>query len=302
MFEWDDIRYFLAVARSGSTLAAAGVTGSSQSTVTRRLAALETALDLKLFERLQSGSRLTDQGRALLALAEEADTAMAALGEAAAAARRQLSGVIRFTMAPEGADPIITEPITQFMRRHPGVKIELLLTDEFLDVAAGQADVALRAGPRPTDPELVVRKIVDMVWSGYASPRYLEQHGMPAGYDDLAAHEVIGGEGQLAETPALRWLAGKVERFSLQASSLRGLIGFARAGAGIAMIPDRHGSDQPDLVRCLPLVPEVPTSVWVVTRQDVRRTPHVRAFIDFLTGHMTALARAWPVPGALLSP
>jgi DNA-binding transcriptional LysR family regulator len=302
VFEWDDIRYFLAVARSGSTLAAAATTGSSQSTVTRRLAALESALSLKLFERLQSGSRLTDQGRGLLPLAERAEAAFLSLGEAAAVARRQLNGVIRFTLSPEGADPVMAEPLTAFMTANPGVKIELLLTDAFLDIAAGEADVALRSGPRPSEPDLVVRKVADILWGGFCSPGYLDRHGRPAGYHDLAGHQVIGAEGQLAATEAMQWLAGQVPRFVVHASSLRGLIGFARAGAGIAVMPALHGVADPGLVQCLPTLPDKSTPAWLVTRQDIRRTPHVRAFLDFLTAHLGQLARGFQAGGLMRTP
>lgn len=290
MFEWGDIRYFLAVARSGSTLAAAGLTGSSQSTVTRRLALLEQALDLKLFERLQSGSRLTDQGETLLAQAEAAEQAMQALADAAAVARRRLSGIVRLTTSAEAAEPLVAGPLTAFMKQHPGVKVEVLLSEQFLDIAAGQADVALRAGSRPTDPALVVRKIMDIPWGGFCSPAYFETHGAPTSYDELRNYPVIGPEGPLAEAGPLKALARHVTEFAFRSSSINGMLGYARGGLGIALMPLGLGENQ-GLVHCLPNPDTEEHALWLITREDIRQTPHVRAFIDFLVGHLVVLAR-----------
>lgn len=290
MFEWGDIRYFLAVARSGSTLAAAGVTGSSQSTVTRRLAALEEALELKLFERLQSGSRLTAQGEALLAEAEAAEAAMTALSDAAAVARRRLSGVVRLTTPPDVAEPFVVAPLSAFMKAHPGVKVEVLLTEQYLDIAAGQADVALRAGSRPTDPALVVRKIMDIVWGGFCSPAYLEARGAPTSYDALRDHPVIGPEGPLSEAGPLKALARHVPEFAFRSSTINGMLGYARSGLGIAVIPVALSGDQ-GLIHCLPGPDTEEHGLWLLTRPDIRQTPHVRAFIDFLVSHLVVVAR-----------
>jgi DNA-binding transcriptional LysR family regulator len=289
MVEWGDLRYLLAAARCGSTLAAAQDMGVSQATVSRRISALEAALQLKLFERLQSGSRLTAQGEVLLRTAEDVESAMRAFTERAQAERRELSGVIRFTMAPEGAEPVVAGPIASFMQRHPGLQIEMLLTERFLDVAAGEADVAVRAGPRPTDPNLIVRKVAEDQWAGYCTPAYLRAYGPVAGPADLARHKVIGVEGPLVHLPAMAWLAEHVTDFVCRVATLRALLGFAQSGAGIVLLPTAYARQGGGLVQCLEALPGISTKVWVVTRDDIRRTPHVRAFIDFISGHIGAL-------------
>lgn len=289
MFEWGDIRFLLAVARAGSTLAAAEIVGSSQSTVVRRIDALEAALGLKLFERRAQGYNLTSQGETLVELAKTAEAAMLAFGEAAEMAKRQLSGIIRFTLPPEGADPVLVGPIARFMERHPGVKVETIFTDSFLDVGAGEADVALRAGPRPTDPNLVVRKIGDVVWQGCCSLDYLKAFGAPKGWDDLAGHRIIGAEGQLAMAQPLRVLEELCDSFFLRAPTVRALTGLAMSGIGIAMLPRQAIMTMDQLVPCLPPVPGASSELWIITREDVRHTPHTRAFIDFFAAHMTAL-------------
>lgn len=295
MIEWGDLRYLLAVGRTGSTLAAARLTGASQSTVARRLTALELALELKLFERMQDGSRLTAQGEALMEKALAVEAALQDFEETAQTARRRLSGLIRFTMAPEGADPVVAAPVTAFMRQHPDVRIEMLATEDFLDIAAGEADIALRTGPPPTDPNLVVRKIQEVAWACYASPAYIAEHGAPKTAADLDGHLIIGPEGRMGQLPPMRWLTGQGGRYACHASSMSGMMGLARAGAGVAVLPEMYASNQPDLVRCLP-ADVAPTDVWLVTRDDVRRTPHVRALIDFIYGHAALQPGGVPVP------
>lgn len=288
MIEWGDLRYLLAVGRTGSTLAASRLTGASQSTVARRLTVLETAVELKLFERLQDGSRLTPQGEALMEKALAVEAAFQDFEEAAQLARRRLSGVIRITTTPEGADPVFTAPIALFMRQHPEVRIEILATEDFLDVAAGDADIALRSGPRPEDPNLVVRKIQDIPWACYASPAYIAEHGAPATPADLAGHLIVGPEGRLAQLPAMQWLAERAGRYACHASSMNAMMGLAKVGAGVAVLTELYADTQADLVRCL-AVEVPPTEVWLVTRQDIRKAPHVRALIDFIYGHAALL-------------
>lgn len=291
MFEWGDIRFLLAVARTGSSLAASAETGTSQSTVTRRIDALEAALGLKLFERRSQGYFLTDQGTDLLPLATAAEQAMSRILEASDVAKRRLRGRIRFAVPPNGGDPAIMGPVMDFMRQHPGVVVELVPTGEFADVAAGSADIAFRAGPRPDNPDLIVRKVGVVVWQPCCSLEYAAQNGMPSSLKHLGDHKVIGAEGQLAgATPFQRFheLAGP---FELSGVSIEALLGYVRVGAGISILPEVTIAANPDIVACLPPLEEAPSETWIITRDDLRKTPHVRAFLDHIVTHLTTLLR-----------
>ncbi len=290
MFEWSDLRFFLAVARTGSTVAAAQSCGVSQSTVARRMAALESALSLKLFERLQTGSVLTSDGRSLLCAAEDAEASIVAVENKARSVRRELTGVVRFTTPPEGADPVIGLALAAFMERHPAVRIELLTTERFLDIAKGEADVALRAGPMPTAPELVVRKVAEVIWAGYCTSELSAQVGSVAAQGGWATSRVIGADGQLSGAPVFRWLDERASTIVARVSTISGMLGLAKAGAGIAFLPVRIGDSEPRLVRCHPPILEAGSPIWIVTREDARRTAHVRAFIDFLSAQIAAAA------------
>ncbi len=142
MFDWDDIKVFLAVARAGSTLGAARELRASQPTVGRRVAALEQAAGVKLFERLRTGYSLTPAGREILPLAEQAEQTMAAIRESIESRSRRLAGSIRVTAAEPVANLFLGPAVAEFQRSHSSVEIQLLISDRFLDLAKEEADVA----------------------------------------------------------------------------------------------------------------------------------------------------------------
>lgn len=288
MFEWSDLRYFVAVAKSGSTSGAAQVTRVSQTTVARRISALEDALGLKLIERTQTGSRLTEAGEQLRSAAEHVEAAARAFDEAVETARRRLAGVIRFTMPPEAVEELMSNPVRRFMEDHPGVKVEIHATQAYLDIANGEADLALRAGRAPDNPDLIVRRLSTIEWACFCSPAYAERSPPLKHTADLNDHPVIGADGQLAQSAPMQWLAAQTA-FAYTGSSIATMASFAKAGLGVVMLPLTYGDPEEGLVRCFGPLPEMGDSLWIVTRDEVRRQPAVRAFIDFLIAHLSAL-------------
>ena len=176
MFDWNDLRYFLAVAREGSTVAAAKALRVNQSTVQRRLAALEEAIGSRLVERTPTGYRLTETGLALRPHAEAVEGAVEAFQRQIASVDTELTGTIRVT-CPEGIAYLVLTPLLEkFHTRYPGLRVDVILTDRILDLAKGEADVAMRVAPLE-DSTLVGRKISDLTWGFYASRAYAERHG-----------------------------------------------------------------------------------------------------------------------------
>lgn len=175
MFNWDDLRYLLAVADHGSTLAAARALGINQSTVQRRLSGLEAALGLRLVERLPSGYRLTAAGAAgaaVLLAARVAATAIAGFAQQAAEAAH--AGILRLT-CPEPIAIRLARAgfVDRFHARHPAIRIQFVLADRYIDLSKGEADVAFRSGD--SDGELIGRKVADSIWAIYASRDYVER-------------------------------------------------------------------------------------------------------------------------------
>ena len=284
MLDWDDLRYFLAVARHGSTVAAAKALGQNQSTVQRRLAALERSIGKPLVTRQPSGYRLTELGRELVPSAERVEQAVVAFDEQLAAATREATGVLRVA-CPEPIVYRITQSklLERFQARHPRLRVEFVMSDKYIDLAKGEADVALRSGDTD-DGELVGRKIADSLWAVYASQAYLEQHGAPNQVEDLGRHRLVGLDETMAKHRAATWLARVAPEASIVArnNSVLGLVYAVKSGIGIAPLPTALGDNEADLVRVLGPIPEL-ARIWrILAHPSARHTPRVSAFFDFM--------------------
>jgi DNA-binding transcriptional LysR family regulator len=291
MFDWNDLRYFVAVARHGSTLAAARALRMNPSTVQRRLAELERRLGASLVVRQPSGYQLTEAGRQMLPYAERVEQAVQAFEQRLGAATRDVAGVLRVA-CPEPIVFRLTQSrlLDRFQARHPALRIEFVMSDKYVDLGKGEADVALRSGDTD-DGDLVGRKIADSLWAVYASSRYIEAHGQPGTIEQLAEHALIGFDGTMAGHRAAKWLASVAPgaRIVAQNNSVLGLVYAVKSGIGIAPLPTALGDAEKDLVRVLGPVPEL-ARIWrILAHPDVRQSPRVSAFFDFIGDEIDAL-------------
>jgi len=291
MFDWNDLRHFLAVARCGSTTAAARELKVDQSTVQRRLGELERRLGQPLAERHPTGYRLTAFGEQLLPHAQRIEQGVVALEQAVRSSARELTGVVRVT-CPE---PIVyrlskSQVLERFRARHPRLHVEFLMSDRYLDLGKGEADVALRSGDT-VDNQLVGRKIGDSLWAVYGSHAYVERHGKPSGVEGLPLHALVGFDDSLATHRAAVWLrqVAPDTRLSASADSMLGLVSSAKAGMGLAPLPTALGDAEPELVRVLGPIPELARAWRILTTKRLRRTPRVAAFFEFMAGEVDAL-------------
>lgn len=283
-FNWDDLKYLLGVARHGSTLAAGRALGVDQSTVQRRLVELERRLGQRLVQRLPGGYHLTELGQAMLPHAERIEQAVLAFEQQLAGAVAEVTGVIRVT-CPEPIVYRITQSsfLDRFRARHPALEVHFVMSDKYVDLMKGDADVALRSGDTD-DGELVGRKIGDSIWAVYASRTYVDRHGRPERIEDLAKHALVGFDETMAKHRIAAWLRKVAPDASLVArsNSVLGLVYSAKAGVGVAPLPIALGDAEPDLVRVIEPVAEL-TRIWrVLTTPELRRTPRVSAFFDFI--------------------
>ncbi len=290
-FDWDDLKHLLAVAHHGSTLAAGRALGMDQSTVQRRLAELERRFGQALVQRQPSGYRLTAFGLALLPHAQRVEEAVAAFKLQLATAAADVSGVIRVT-CPEPIVYRITQStlLQRFSERHPALQVHFVMSDKYVDLAKGEADVALRSGDTD-DGELVGRKIGDSVWAVYASTNYIERHGRPQRVEDLASHALVGFDDTMAKHRIAAWLRKVAPGVELAArsSSVLGLVYSAKAGVGVAPLPIALGDAEPDLVRVIEPVAEL-SRIWrMLTTAELRHTPRVAAFFDFIVDEIDTL-------------
>ena len=290
MFDWNDLKYFLAVARHGSTIAAGKALGLSQSTVQRRLSELERRIGRKLVARQPAGYRLTEFGEALRPYAERVETSVADLELRIGDTSRDLTGVIRVT-CPEPIVYRMTKStfIQNFHARYPTLRVEFVTSDRYLDLAKGEVDVAFRSGD--TEDELVGRKIADSFWAVYASHAYIELHGKPERIEDLVNHPLVGFDDTLQNHRATVWLRDVAPgaRMSARNNSVLGLVYAVKSGIGIGPLPTALGDAEPDLVCVLGPIPALARSWRLPTHPDLRRTPRIAAFFDYVIEEREAL-------------
>jgi DNA-binding transcriptional LysR family regulator len=292
MFNWDDLKHFLAFARKGSVLAAAKVQGVNHSTVYRRLADLEKRLGGRLIKRHLTGYRLTELGQGLLPYAERVEEAVAACERYLASCDEALTGTVRVTCSPTVGDRLRRTPLFEtFHGRFPGLRIELVLSDRYVDLSKGEADIAIRSVGREIEDEtLVGRKIAEGGWAVYASRAYIERHGRPDCPADIARHSVVKCDGIIAEHSSGRWLRAVAPHATVTAcsESWPALVLAVKSGAGLAPLSTALGDGEGDLVRVIHNVPELVTHFYLLMHPDMQRVPRVRAFFDFVVSEVKA--------------
>jgi len=283
MLDWNDLRYFLAVAREGSTLAAGRQLRVSQTTVARRIAALEAAVGFPLFDKRQAGYALTPAGEGLMERARQVDVAATAFTEAAAAEKRDTSGTVRIT-TQEIFMILLAPMLRELHEQHPEIMIELDDSQDFRDLGEGEADIALRSAIGDLGPGVVGRRIGPDDWTLYCSRGYADEHGVPRTRAKLRKHAFIGGGGPKLWRAYSAWLhdLGLDDRVVMHHASAMGMLSAIRSGLGIAVLPCAVADAEPDLVQCVPPRGDHGRTMWLVTHERVRRTPRVRTVIDFL--------------------
>jgi len=285
MLDWNDLRYFLAVAREGSTLAGGRSLRVSQTTVARRIAALEGALGFPLFEKRQAGYALTPAGQDLIERAEQAEQAFGAFADAAAAQSRDVSGTVKITTEEVYAITLLAPLLTELHQLHPEIIIDLDTSQAVRDLGAGEADISLRSTKAGNQAAgLVGRQLCTDDWALYCSRAYAERQGVPRTIAQMKKHPFIGGGGGNLWIHYQAWLKalGLERQVAMHHATSGGLLSGVRAGFGIAVLPCIVADGDPDLVQCVTPRPDHERVLWLFTHERVRRTPRVRAVIDFL--------------------
>ena len=285
MLDWNDLRYFLAVAREGSTLAAGKRLRTSQTTVARRIAALEDALGIPLFERRQAGYVLTPGGESLVEHAATVERTADAFTDAAQAQARDLSGTVRITTEEIYAVTLLAPLLAELHQRHPDIRIDLDTSQQVRDLGAGEADISFRSTSDERHPAgLVGRRLCVDDWTLYCSRDYAARHGAPTTLEELRHHPIIGGGGGNLWRHYQAWLQtlGLEDQVAMHHASSGGLLSGVRSGFGIAVLPCVAADGDPDLYRCIPPRTKHERVLWLFTHDRVRHSPRVRTVIDFL--------------------
>jgi DNA-binding transcriptional LysR family regulator len=277
MDQWDDIRYFLAIARERSLSGAARALNVDHATVGRRLVAFERRLSAKLFNRTPEGFAITSAGQAILNQAEGMEAAALAVDRLATGNDTRSSGLVRLTTLEMLAHQVILPALATLLDKHPQLQVDLLIGLPMLDVARRQADIAVRTA-RPTDSNLICRKLGEWGVAAYASRRYLAAHGRPKRGAGLRGHSVI----KYPVTPPSFGMPFQGEslegaRIAMPTTGTAFVqIRAVEHGIGIGELPCCLADESPELVRLWPNERPAMRQVWMVIHQDLRRAARIR--------------------------
>jgi DNA-binding transcriptional LysR family regulator len=280
--DWDNLRAFLAVARTGRVAAAARRLGVRHTTVSRRLAVLETQLGSPLFYRTTAGYQLTPAGETIVANAETMERAAVTIGARVRERIGRLQGRVRIAIAPEFASHWLSRHLTTFRERYPAISLQVLVGTRTLDLSRGEAELALRT-PRPHQVGLITSRLAQTALSLYASREYARRRRLRITDVESARDAAL-----LVYTPSLHLLqhadwfqpvlrSGNVV---LETNGTHMLVEAARASVGVAVLPRFVAMQYDELVNVSENVAE--HDLWLVTHPDFRRDPKVRVTADFL--------------------
>ncbi|MGO8039206.1 LysR family transcriptional regulator [Rhizobium leguminosarum] len=279
---WDDVRIFLAVARTGQILAASKRLGLNHATLSRRLTSLEEALKTRLFIRRTNGCELTAEGEVFLASAERMETEMLAAQASLGHTDTAIAGTVRVG-APDGFGVSFLAPrMGRLIERHPELKIQLVPVPRSFSLSQREADIAITL-ERPEQGRLVSSKLTDYTLGLYASRDYLASQGTPGDIEALKAHPRIGYVEDLIFTASLNF-SGEVMRSwdaSFEISTAIGQTEAVRSGGGIGILHDYIARQYPELQRILPEV-SIRRAYWTTYHETARDLMRVRTVADFV--------------------
>ncbi|MBP2447346.1 LysR family transcriptional regulator [Rhizobium leguminosarum] len=279
---WDDVRIFLAVARTGQILAASKRLGLNHATLSRRLTSLEEALKTRLFIRRTNGCELTAEGEVFLASAERMETEMLAAQAKLGHTDTAIAGTVRVG-APDGFGVSFLAPrMGRLIERHPALKIQLVPVPRSFSLSQREADIAITL-ERPEQGRLVSSKLTDYMLGLYASRDYLACRGTPCDIEALKAHPRIGYVEDLIFTASLNF-SGEVMRSwdaGFEISTAIGQTEAVRSGAGIGILHDYIARQYLELERILPDV-SIRRAYWTTYHETARDLVRVRSVVDFL--------------------
>lgn len=288
--DWDKLRIFHAVAEAGSFTHAGETLNLSQSAISRQISGLEQSLKVPLFHRHARGLILTEQGEDLYFTAHEVFHKIGMTEARLKESKEQPEGPLVITTTVGFGSVWLTPRIKEFMDLYPEINVTILLDYEDLDLAMREADIAIRLTP-PRQPDLIQRHLMKINYKCYASPEYLQTHGMPKTSEDLDNHSLVtfgddvGDQRELL--PALNFLQaagtkGDRRKPALQVNNIYGIYRAVRSGVGIGALPDYFIEGSSNLVHILPELRAPETEVYFVYPEELKQSVRISVFRDFL--------------------
>jgi DNA-binding transcriptional LysR family regulator len=293
--DWDKLKVFHAAAEAGSFTHAGEQLGLSQSAVSRQVSALEQELSVSLFHRHARGLILTEQGDLLYRTAHDVFMQLEAARAKLTDSRERPHGELKVSTTPGIGIHWLTPRLGEFIDLFPDIRITLITTDEELDLAMREADVAIRLR-QPTQPDLIQRKLFSVHFHAYASPEYLKRFGTPRALNELDNHRIVLLGGNVPNyLQNRRWLTeagldGKETRTPLLTiNNVLGVLRAAQRGLGIALLPDYLVEENGGLVQLFGEADAIALDAFFVYPEELKSVARVQVFRDFLV----AKAQRW---------
>lgn len=289
--EWNDFKLLLALSRGGSIAAAARILGVDNSTVSRKLASVERALGATLLLRGGRDFTFTAEGRIAVEAAQAIETIATGAVASIRAAKEDIEGVVRISTVADVVQYLMPLLAT-VAERYPKLVIELSSAAQIVDLAKGDADIAIRF-LQPTHIDLIARKALEWEMGVYASRAYAGKHGLPRTYDDLREHRLVRYNESMLRMPWFSWIEAfaKPGAHATRVESPQVAHALIGAGAGIGVMACATGDASPDLVRVFPK-PVACAVGWVVFHESARNSARIRATADLLLEFFGNKARA----------
>lgn len=280
MFNWNDLVFFLELARQGRLMPAARRLKVDYTTVSRRISELEKDLAVTLFERRSDGFVLTEDGHRLLVVAEKMETLTASVVEST---RTEPVGRVRLATMEGIAAYYLSERIGDLLARNPGVVVELVTERHLINLTKREADVSISFVP-PLGPRLSIRKAGTFGLGLFASDGYLRRRGAPLSRADLDQHDFVDYVVDLVAIPKVHWLLEVLEpeHVVFRSTSMAAQQNAVAAGLGIALLPYFSAKRDPRLVPVLPDAVRVERELFVAVHEDIEHVGRVRALTRFL--------------------
>jgi len=290
--DWDDVRFFLAVAKTGSFSAAAAQLDTKQTTVGRRIQALERRLGAKLFDRHRHGMEVTPAARGVLVQAEAMLANATSIERHLAGLDREMAGVVRVAATEGLAAQWLVPRLTELRRRHADILVQVIVGDQVLDLATRQADLAIRFF-RPTSNQLVAARVGQFNQSIFAAPGYIEQFGLPQTLEDLRDHHLVDHT-TLHSLPAMKPWSEIVERSPnvvLRTNSSHSAMEAVKASWGLSIFPS-YSNKTADIVEA-PINLDITRDIWLVSHEETNKGARIRAVIDYIREQFRQDEREW---------
>lgn len=278
MKDWDDLRFFLAVARKGSIRGAAAELGVNHSTVSRRIDAYENKLGTRLFERLPSGYFITSAGEEMIKSAAIIEAEIDTIDRHVFGRDTRLSGLLRVTLTDSMAQRLLMPDLVGFTELHPAIELDLITSNSAANLARREADVAIRVSNDPPE-SLVGRRTLKLATAIYASTDYLARHHLAKTNGSITwigAGDPVTDPQWVRDSPYPKAPARNHARHPLVQ------LAAAKSGMGMAILPCFLGDTESDLRRVPPETETPGQDIWLLTHEDLRHTARVRLFIDFM--------------------